>query len=228
MPDRRHQVLSHGRFLQISLAQVSDTGRYSCQASNSAGDRSRHFNLNVLGINMTFYNPLNPLISGSYQPVWDEFTLCSLPILGSFSLYCWFRSWRFCRGGDSNSEQPHLSGMWSPILPSCSHHLAQGWHSIWVQSQRPSPSRFEMHITPESSWLEYGMYICSHSTLMLSQVAGHFRFSMLKRRMQGDIPVWLLMRPERRWSTMKSRFMVRCLHLCKHSVSFLARKEKES
>ncbi|KAM7409728.1 hypothetical protein PAMA_001291 [Pampus argenteus] len=46
--DRRHQVLSHGRFLQISGAQVADTGRYSCHASNSAGDRSRHFNLNVL------------------------------------------------------------------------------------------------------------------------------------------------------------------------------------
>ncbi|XP_076007425.1 hemicentin-1 [Genypterus blacodes] len=46
--DRRHQVLSHGRFLQITAAQVGDTGRYSCLASNSAGDRSRHFNLNVL------------------------------------------------------------------------------------------------------------------------------------------------------------------------------------
>lgn len=51
--DRRHQVFSHGRFLQISGAQVADTGRYSCLASNSAGDRSRHFNLNVLGTNST-------------------------------------------------------------------------------------------------------------------------------------------------------------------------------
>ncbi|KAI3368574.1 hypothetical protein L3Q82_025583, partial [Scortum barcoo] len=48
VPDRRHQILSHGRFLQISGAQVADTGRYSCLASNSAGDRTRHFNLNVL------------------------------------------------------------------------------------------------------------------------------------------------------------------------------------
>lgn len=53
MADRRHQVLSHGRFLQITGAQVADTGRYSCLASNSAGDRSRHFNLNVLGTNST-------------------------------------------------------------------------------------------------------------------------------------------------------------------------------
>ncbi|KAM3875993.1 hemicentin-1 [Diretmus argenteus] len=55
-PDRRHQVFSHGRFLQISGAQVADTGRYSCLASNSAGDRSRHFNLNVL---------VSPTIAGS-------------------------------------------------------------------------------------------------------------------------------------------------------------------
>ncbi|XP_023810079.1 hemicentin-1 isoform X2 [Oryzias latipes] len=48
VPDRHHQILSHGRFLQISEAQVADTGRYSCLASNSAGDRSRHYNLNVL------------------------------------------------------------------------------------------------------------------------------------------------------------------------------------
>ncbi|XP_041648005.1 hemicentin-1 [Cheilinus undulatus] len=54
--DRRHKVLSHGRFLQISGAQVADTGRYSCLASNSAGDRSRHYNLNVL---------VSPTIAGS-------------------------------------------------------------------------------------------------------------------------------------------------------------------
>ncbi|CAJ1060969.1 hemicentin-1 [Xyrichtys novacula] len=56
VPDRRHQVLSHGRFLQISEAQVADTGRYSCLAWNSAGDRSRHYNLNVL---------VTPTIAGS-------------------------------------------------------------------------------------------------------------------------------------------------------------------
>ncbi|XP_034531212.1 hemicentin-1 [Notolabrus celidotus] len=56
VPDRRHQVLSHGRFLQISEAHVADTGRYSCLAWNSAGDRSRHFNLNVL---------VTPTIAGS-------------------------------------------------------------------------------------------------------------------------------------------------------------------
>nr|XP_055041763.1 hemicentin-1 isoform X2 [Misgurnus anguillicaudatus] len=54
--DARLQVMSNGRFLQISGSQVADTGRYSCLASNSAGDRSRHFNLNVL---------VSPTIAGS-------------------------------------------------------------------------------------------------------------------------------------------------------------------
>uniref|UniRef100_A0A3P8SMA9 Ig-like domain-containing protein n=1 Tax=Amphiprion percula TaxID=161767 RepID=A0A3P8SMA9_AMPPE len=35
------------------LFEFLDTGRYSCLASNSAGDRSRHFNLNVLGTKTT-------------------------------------------------------------------------------------------------------------------------------------------------------------------------------
>ncbi|KAI5614770.1 hemicentin-1 isoform X1 [Silurus asotus] len=52
----RLQVMSHGRFLHINDAQVIDTGRYSCLASNSAGDRSAHFNLNVL---------VTPTITGS-------------------------------------------------------------------------------------------------------------------------------------------------------------------
>lgn len=47
--DQQHQVLSNGRFLQIYNVQVANTGMYSCLASNTAGDRSKHFNLNVLG-----------------------------------------------------------------------------------------------------------------------------------------------------------------------------------
>lgn len=50
--EERLQVMSHGRFLHINDAQVVDTGRYSCLASNSAGDRSAHFNLNVLGMSV--------------------------------------------------------------------------------------------------------------------------------------------------------------------------------
>ncbi|XP_078498867.1 hemicentin-1 [Lissotriton helveticus] len=46
--DSDHQLLSRGRFLQISNAKVSDTGRYMCTASNTAGDKSKSFSLNVL------------------------------------------------------------------------------------------------------------------------------------------------------------------------------------
>ncbi|XP_044528060.1 hemicentin-1 [Gracilinanus agilis] len=45
--DGDHQIMSSGRFLQITNAQVSDTGRYTCVASNTAGDKSKSFSLNV-------------------------------------------------------------------------------------------------------------------------------------------------------------------------------------
>uniref|UniRef100_A0A803YEK6 Ig-like domain-containing protein n=1 Tax=Meleagris gallopavo TaxID=9103 RepID=A0A803YEK6_MELGA len=48
MEDKDHKFLSNGHFLKITNAQVSDTGRYTCVASNSAGDKSRSYSLNVL------------------------------------------------------------------------------------------------------------------------------------------------------------------------------------
>ncbi|EMP38793.1 Hemicentin-1 [Chelonia mydas] len=46
--DGDHQILSSGRFLQITNAQVTYTGRYTCVASNIAGDKSKSYSLNVL------------------------------------------------------------------------------------------------------------------------------------------------------------------------------------
>ncbi|XP_065505206.1 hemicentin-1 isoform X3 [Caloenas nicobarica] len=46
--DEDHKLLSSGRFLQITDAQVTDTGRYTCIASNTAGDKSKSYSLNVL------------------------------------------------------------------------------------------------------------------------------------------------------------------------------------
>ncbi|XP_012495412.1 PREDICTED: hemicentin-1-like, partial [Propithecus coquereli] len=45
--DEAHHIASGGHFLQITNAQVSDTGRYTCLASNTAGDKSKSFSLNV-------------------------------------------------------------------------------------------------------------------------------------------------------------------------------------
>uniref|UniRef100_A0A8C5X6K5 Hemicentin-1 n=1 Tax=Malurus cyaneus samueli TaxID=2593467 RepID=A0A8C5X6K5_9PASS len=42
------RVVSSGQSLHISEAQLGDTGRYTCVASNTAGDRSRTYSLNVL------------------------------------------------------------------------------------------------------------------------------------------------------------------------------------
>uniref|UniRef100_A0A8C9DLV3 Hemicentin-1 n=1 Tax=Prolemur simus TaxID=1328070 RepID=A0A8C9DLV3_PROSS len=45
--DETHHMASGGHFLQITNAQVSHTGRYTCLASNTAGDKSKSFSLNV-------------------------------------------------------------------------------------------------------------------------------------------------------------------------------------
>lgn len=47
--DKSHHIMSGGRFLQITNAQVLHTGRYTCLASNVAGDKSKSFSLNVFG-----------------------------------------------------------------------------------------------------------------------------------------------------------------------------------
>uniref|UniRef100_A0A670IF80 Hemicentin 1 n=1 Tax=Podarcis muralis TaxID=64176 RepID=A0A670IF80_PODMU len=48
LEDDSHQLISNGRFLQVTNTQVSDTGRYTCIASNAAGDKSKTFSVNVL------------------------------------------------------------------------------------------------------------------------------------------------------------------------------------
>ncbi|XP_047561044.1 hemicentin-1 isoform X2 [Lutra lutra] len=48
LEDDTHHIMSGGRFLKITNAQVSHTGRYACLASNTAGDKSKSFSLNVL------------------------------------------------------------------------------------------------------------------------------------------------------------------------------------
>lgn len=53
--DEAHHIMSGGRFLQITNAQVSHTGRYTCLASSSAGDKSRSFSLNVFGRRGLFF-----------------------------------------------------------------------------------------------------------------------------------------------------------------------------
>ncbi|XP_049724489.1 hemicentin-1 isoform X1 [Elephas maximus indicus] len=45
--DESHHIMPGGRFLQITNAQVLHTGRYTCLASNTAGDKSKSFSLNV-------------------------------------------------------------------------------------------------------------------------------------------------------------------------------------
>ncbi|CAH2311914.1 hemicentin-1 isoform X2 [Pelobates cultripes] len=46
-PNSRVRVLSNGRYLQIDHAEVTDTARYTCVASNIVGKTTREFMLNV-------------------------------------------------------------------------------------------------------------------------------------------------------------------------------------
>lgn len=44
-----------GRILQIRATQISDTGRYSCVASNIAGEDELEFDVSIQGIALTIY-----------------------------------------------------------------------------------------------------------------------------------------------------------------------------
>lgn len=43
------KVLSGGRILALTSAQISDTGRYTCVAVNAAGEKQRDIDLRVYG-----------------------------------------------------------------------------------------------------------------------------------------------------------------------------------
>lgn len=48
--DAHLTVSTQGMVLQLSEAETEDSGRYTCIASNEAGEVSKHFILKVLGI----------------------------------------------------------------------------------------------------------------------------------------------------------------------------------
>ena len=45
----RYRIQAEGRQLEIVKAEVGDTGRYTCVASNEAGTVDKDFNVEVLG-----------------------------------------------------------------------------------------------------------------------------------------------------------------------------------
>jgi len=48
--DRNIRIRSRGQRLEFASVDVTDVGRYECQARNLAGIASRFYNLSVLGI----------------------------------------------------------------------------------------------------------------------------------------------------------------------------------
>lgn len=47
--DDHVSITASGRIVQVKHAQVSDTGRYSCVATNIAGEDEKDFDVNVQG-----------------------------------------------------------------------------------------------------------------------------------------------------------------------------------
>lgn len=58
------RILSEGRVLQIMSAEVTDADRYTCRASNPAGESDKYFELDVYGkhvapgIDICYFHPL--------------------------------------------------------------------------------------------------------------------------------------------------------------------------
>lgn len=49
MADDHVSIIANGRIVQIKHAQVSDTGRYTCVATNLAGEDEKDFDVNIQG-----------------------------------------------------------------------------------------------------------------------------------------------------------------------------------
>lgn len=49
MADDHVSIIANGRIVQIKHAQVSDTGRYTCVATNIAGEDEKDFDVNIQG-----------------------------------------------------------------------------------------------------------------------------------------------------------------------------------
>lgn len=47
--DDHVSITANGRIVQIKHAQVSDTGRYTCVATNIAGEDEKDFDVNIQG-----------------------------------------------------------------------------------------------------------------------------------------------------------------------------------
>jgi len=70
--DQRYSITRDGRTLTVGDLRVSDAGRYSCVAQNSAGTDERDFYLDVLGntelallLLLLLLHPFNSLFSGT-------------------------------------------------------------------------------------------------------------------------------------------------------------------
>ena len=59
------RILENGRKLQVVDAQLLDMGTYKCVASNTAGNATKEFSLNILGKSFDVFNSKFPVMRTS-------------------------------------------------------------------------------------------------------------------------------------------------------------------
>ena len=66
------RLISDGRQIEIASAQVAHTARYTCIATNAAGDLERNFDLEVLGNYPTY----RYMYKSQVLPIAQNFAYC--------------------------------------------------------------------------------------------------------------------------------------------------------
>ncbi len=78
-------ITANGRIVQIKQTQVSDTGRYTCVATNIAGEDEKDFDVNIQGERvLPFQNPELNSLHTHYHPNVFIYTLYHSKVLGPF------------------------------------------------------------------------------------------------------------------------------------------------
>ncbi len=78
-------ITANGRIVQIKQTQVSDTGRYTCVATNIAGEDEKDFDVNIQGERvLPFQNPELNSLHAHYHPNVFIYTLYHSKVLGPF------------------------------------------------------------------------------------------------------------------------------------------------
>lgn len=105
------RVTPDGSTLNISRALTSDTGKYTCVATNSAGEEDRIFNLNVYGEFCQMWNPSllhHPILVSASRGEHREECLSALE--SCMHVFSNFLCCRYYTGCSVNDKRVEIAG----------------------------------------------------------------------------------------------------------------------